>query len=234
MNISWNAFFIFTAIGLVIYYGAVIFIFFRKKNLVAGGYSSDKAQAEPAKKQRLFTQKNQPDTQTLAGAVYIDTKVIREEDYAANTNFITDNQHEYQAVNIEDNLDLGYNVNHELEAGAAAQMAHETAAANYSNTNAEPHLQETFIPATVALDSDAAYESALQAVSVSNDTQTQPVQAQTAETVTPQLTDNSSTATTRQHTEIPEAVMQEDVRSNQREPQKLGSLMHLVNKKSFQ
>jgi hypothetical protein len=233
MNLSWNVFFIFTAIGLVVYYGAVIFIFFRKKKSLAGGCSNGDTKTAAAKQQRPAGKQHQTDVQIQAAPVYIDTKIIREEDYAAAPEFAMEMQHEYQAVNDEHNDQHFENtVNYETEAGIAAQLAHEAPVDAHNTTNAQSQLYETGTMNTVAVNSDAAYELAVKALSLPDDML---VQLSQTETTVQQAGDNSNRTTgAAQDTEIPVAMMQEDMRRDHKEPQKIGSLMHLVNKKSFQ
>jgi hypothetical protein len=237
MNLSWNVFFIFTAVGLVIYYGAVLFVFFRKKRNLAGSYGNGTTQSAAAKQQRSADKYTQPDLPLQAAAVYIDTKVIKAEDYAAAPDFTTEAQHEDQPDDSGNNMlnqenssrSAANTAGYETAAGMAAQLAYETAATAHAGTEMHPPLHAATEAGAADMDNDTAYKLAMQALSAPGDMLTQFAQPEI-----PVQQADSSNAAPAEEAEIPLAVVQEDMRQNNGEPKKIGSLMHLVNKKSFQ
>lgn len=82
MNVSWSTFFLVTGIGLVIYYAAVYVVFFRKKGSNTGGSSK----SHPSSNQQYNSKSSRKSATDVvptvaASAAYIDTKVIKEEEY---------------------------------------------------------------------------------------------------------------------------------------------------------
>ncbi len=108
MNVSWNAFFIFTALGLVVYYAIVIFVFYKKKPALAG--SGSNRQAAPAVKKNTTSASNVKDTPLsmvpVAATSFIDTKVIHEEDFITQEIIVENDFPEYDpSFNTADTID---------------------------------------------------------------------------------------------------------------------------------